>query len=170
MAEKTPLNYQSIPKIKLLQAVGQKLFKNVNPCQSNSVRRYLSPFVCFCHRQSLLIGRILSLLMPCPSRCLTPAQDSFFPKVASELPLRESRKLPAERISAESRILQAPSVRFRGNPPPLPSPPGKFMFKRTSFSLQQSNGKLCFGTPGIIRASRNSSPQTRRALYSEVVS
>ena len=36
MAEKTPLNYQSIPKIKLLQAVEQKLFKNVNPCQSNS--------------------------------------------------------------------------------------------------------------------------------------
>ena len=31
-------------------------------------------------------------------------------------PLRESRKLPVGRIPAGSRILQAPSVRFRGNP------------------------------------------------------
>ena len=68
------------------------------------------------------------------------------------------------------RILRAPSVCFREILRIIPSSPDNIMFKRTSFSLQQSNGKLCFETPGIIRAPRNSSPQARTALYSEVVS
>ena len=65
-------------------------------------RRYLSLFVCFCHHQTLLTSRILSLVLPCPSRWLTPAQETFFPKGASGRSLHKSWKRPAGRIPDSS--------------------------------------------------------------------
>lgn len=53
---------------------------------------------------------------------------------------------------------------------PLSGKSPKFPFHLRVNPCSSEHGKLCFGTPGIIRASRDSSPQARRALYSKVVS
>lgn len=90
-------------------------------------------------------------------------QDSSFPKVASELPLRESRKLPVGCIPAGCRILRAPAVCFRGNPPISPSSLGESMFKRT-WQVVFRDARNNSGVPKLLAAGSDGSLLQSREL------
>ena len=74
-------------------------------------------------------------------------------------------------------VAEAPCRAHSRRMPDSPGSCGPLSGKSSEFPLHpwvnpcsSEHGKLCFRRPELFRASRNSSPQARTALYSEVVS